>query len=545
MLEHDSGAEHEDVSTGTTPDDILRLVRSRLNSPGLLNGHPQTIVSQLFATEFEQSYQELLTLISAFARSIQDPPRILLADPDPIRFLAKFMAACATGCLVFLANPNWIDSEWQYVNALVQPNLQWVPRPAVTAQANSRSDVSRFSNAEGHITTHPIRSGMLHVSKMPQAEHPNAYSDATRPINQTPAATLREQLPTIMIPTGGSSGNIRFAIHTWDTLMASVRGFQQHFQTDVVNACCVLPLYHVSGLMQFLRCFTSGGCLVVQPFTSLEAGLLLLDPTDYFLSLVPTQLARLCQQSLLMDYLKGYKAILLGGAPAWPELLDTARLHQLPIAPTYGMTETASQIATLHPADFLAGHSHAGPVLPHARITIRDCTGTPLPNNQTGLITVQAESLALGYHPELDLSGTADTGFQSQDLGFLDDNGQLHVVGRQDDVIISGGENIFPAEVEAAIRATGLVEDVAVIGVSDRHWGQAVTAIYVPCRSQAADVEVTPNHLKSALSGALNPIKHPKHWLAVPELPRNAQGKLKRSQLHEMAQNNGLLPPNL
>lgn len=118
-----------------------------------------------------------------------------------------------------------------------------------------------------------------------------------------------------MIPTGGSSGKIRFAIHTWETLTAAVRGFQEFFAVEQINSCCVLPLYHVSGLMQFLRSFTTGGKLIVVPFKTLES---LTSPFNFaeqfapansFLSLVPTQLQRLLQRPAAVDWLTQFRII--------------------------------------------------------------------------------------------------------------------------------------------------------------------------------------------------------------------------------------------
>jgi O-succinylbenzoic acid--CoA ligase len=102
-------------------------------------------------------------------------------------------------------------------------------------------------------------------------------------------------------------------------------------------------------------------------------------------------------------------------------------------------------------------------------------------------------------------------------------------VGRRSDKIITGGENVFPAEVETVIRATGLVQDVCVIGVSDRHWGEIVTAIYVP-----SSPEVSSEKLQTAVTDRLSKFKQPKYWLAVDQLPRNAQGKLNRPQLGQI-----------
>jgi O-succinylbenzoic acid--CoA ligase len=324
--------------------------------------------------------------------------------------------------------------------------------------------------------------------------------------------------------------------------MASVTGFQQHFQVEQVNSLCVLPLYHVSGLMQFMRSFLSGGKLAIVPFKSLQAGEFPALPAEhFFLSLVPTQLQRLLKaeemkaqestgtrnhERILAALLSSPSpslpfTILLGGALAWAELLEAARYHHLPIAPTYGMTETAAQIATLTPAEFLQGRSGCGRVLPHAQVTIRDELGKKLAPHQVGRVAIAAKSLMLGYFPQV----STQPEFLTEDLGFFDAAGYLHILGRADGTIISGGENVFPAEVEAAIWQTGLVNDVCVIGLADSEWGQVVTAVYVPAQG------VTVAALKAAIASNLCRYKQPKHWVAVAELPRNAQGKINRQQV--------------
>ena len=446
--------------------------------------------SRQFIQLAEQLYFELTQVLHRGT-----PPKILLAEREPVRFLAGFIAACAAGCPVFLGNPSWVKQEWQQVFELVQPDL------------------------------------IL------------GYGDwglAVRDYYPTPQPPIFNS-QWIMIPTGGSSGQIRFVIHTWETLMASLGGFQQYFQVKRVNSFCVLPLYHVSGLMQFLRSFTTGGQLVILPFKTVEGicrwdieevntdgGCLWenVNPTEFFLSLVPTQLQRLLQNPALASWLSRFKTVLLGGAPAWAELLEEARRHSIRLAPTYGMTETASQIVTLKPEDFLSGKVSCGQVLPHAQVTIRTSTGQILGANQTGIITIQAKSLALGYYPELFTLNK----LQLDDLGFFDDQGYLNIVGRSSHKIITGGENVFPAEVESAIRATQLVNDVCVIGVPDTHWGQVVTAIYVPSHST-----VTNTALKAALKDKLSKFKRPKYLISVETFPRNTQGKVNREKLLKIA----------
>jgi O-succinylbenzoic acid--CoA ligase len=111
-------------------------------------------------------------------------------------------------------------------------------------------------------------------------------------------------------------------------------------------------------------------------------------------------------------------------------------------------------------------------------------------------------------------------------LGYFDDLGELHLVGRSSSKIITGGENVFPAEVEAGIRATQLVSDVCVIGIPDRDWGEAVTAAYV-----LANPDISLSQLQQATSDRLTHFKRPKQWIAFDSLPRNAQGKLNLAQI--------------
>lgn len=409
-------------------------------------------------------------------------PTLLLAERDPVRFLGGFIAAVAAGCPLFLGNPNWVDSEWQSAIQQIQPDRIW-----------------------------------------------HQGQDFPGNACQTP----RDTIPSgIMIPTGGSSGQLRFAIHTWETLMASVAGFTEYFQLSAVNSCCVLPLFHVSGLMQFLRSFTTGGTFVnVSSYqTIVEQTAAKINPEEFFISLVPTQLNRLLETPESADYLARFQTVLLGGAPAWPELLQRAREYQIPLSPTYGMTETASQIVTLKPEEFLTGNQSCGRLLPHAQITITNSAGEALEVGKTGMIIIQADSLAKGYYPGENLASFSSNlnSFQSDDLGFIDAAGYLTVVGRHSDKIISGGENIYPAEVEAAILGTGLVEDVCAIAVPDRDWGQVVTAVYVPKGGVQAEA------IASLLSNTLSPFKRPKYWVQIDRLPRNNRGKISRSILQEM-----------
>jgi O-succinylbenzoic acid--CoA ligase len=445
-------------------------------------------------------------LTDAIARSPQLRPgqRVLIARAEPSAFLRDFLAATAAGATVILADPHWGVSERSQAIALAQPEFFW------TDWIDDRD---------------------------PQP----------RP-NFDPQAVLFPG--AIAIPTGGSSGQIKFALHDGASLGAAIAGFCEYFAADLpegrVNSLCTLPLHHVSGLMQLLRCAHSGGCLALAKRDHASLATIALPRLDGpgfvspFISLVPTQLARLLAEPDGAAWLRQFQTVLLGGAPPWPDLLDRARQHAIRLAPTYGMTETAAQVATLHPNDFLAGATSAGPPLPHATINIWDLgRDRPADPNQPGAIAIQSPSLFRGYlanptDPQTpDPLPSRDRGkapthrpWITDDLGHFDDRGHLHLLGRRSQTLITGGEKVHPQEVEAALLATGLVKDVCVLGLPDRDWGQAITAIYVPGdRFQSWD------HLRAALRDRLSPYKCPKHGYAIAQLPRNDRGKIERSRL--------------
>ncbi|MGD1908911.1 MAG: AMP-binding protein [Leptolyngbyaceae cyanobacterium] len=419
------------------------------------------------------------------------PHDILLVTADPVEAIASVFASFLFPTRLWLGNPTWGQQEWQQVATQMQPDLIWGQLP----------------------------EGIWH-----QEKNVGAHSCAPLPVDV--------DITQLLIPTGGSSGNLKFAIHTWETLMVAVQGFRQHFQVDQVDAYCVLPLYHVSGLMQVLRCWVSGGRLMLQPFRELMQQPLPEPGAGAFLSLVPTQLQRLLDAGH-SDWLRQFRAILLGGAHPWPNLLNQARQQQLPLAPTYGMTETAAQVATLLPEEFLTGQTSSGRSLPHVTLTIQSATGEVLSPGQIGHITLQTNSLALQY-----VGAPLARPFQPEDLGCLDEAGYLTVIGRQGSLINTGGEKVLPEEVEAVIRATGQVADVAVLGVADADWGERVTAIVVPSPGYELD------KLRHQLKQQLSPAKQPKHWLQQTALPRNAQGKLNRQQLQDWVQRHCEEPAN-
>lgn len=319
----------------------------------------------------------------------------------------------------------------------------------------------------------------------------------------------------LMIPSGGAGGGLKFARHDGRTISAAVEGFRAHFAIERINSVCVLPLYHVSGFMAWMRSALTGGSFTTWAWKDAESGRFPARvPSDCCLSLVPTQLQRLLGSRAAVDWLRKFSVIFIGGGPSWDSLIEKAAGLDLPLSTCYGATETAAMVAALRPEQFRNGMRGCGFALPHARIDLVD-----------GVVRIAGESVFRGYFPEMRAQRSWTTG----DLGSFDTSGSLTILGRRDDIIFTGGQKVVPAEVEAALMRSGEFEDVAVIGLPDPDWGERVVACHpAGARPPAGD------HLMAALSG-LASYKHPKRYVAISPWPRNPQGKISRPELVRLA----------
>jgi len=301
---------------------------------------------------------------------------------------------------------------------------------------------------------------------------------------------------SILIPTGGTTGGVKLAIHRWSSLLAAARGLQDFLGGGPIHSCCLLPLFHVSGLMQLVRSFVTGGKIRFD-----EDAI-----SDYCLSLVPTQLQRKLQDESSIKQLKTARAIFVGGAAMPKPVADKARALRLPIIPVYGMTETAAMVAAVPNADFLRKPSAGAVPLANAKIFIED----------DGRIRIDSPALFKGYHgrDSTDLS----RGFIVDDEGRIDADGRLHVIGRVDRLINTGGEKVDPVEVEACLLEVAGVSEALVVGQADEEWGQRVIA-YV--------VGEIPDDLLTRMKSQLAPYKIPKQIHQVGALPLDARGKFR------------------
>lgn len=362
----------------------------------------------------------------------------------------------------------------------------------------------------------------LHVTTVPAgsefAVELHAAAGAGTAIAPRNPALPEPALPRDVVPgtlavvfTSGTTGEPRAVCLTRANFEASARASAAVLgvQPDDRWLCC-LPVFHVGGLSIFTRSAIYATTVVAEPGFDARRVKDLLEAGEATLaSLVPTMLARLRDAGL--ERAPRLRALLLGGGPIPDDLLAWALETGLPVRPTYGMTETTSQIATAEVGERLARP------LPGAEIRIARSEG----GGPEGGPPDEGEILVRG--PMVAADGWLHTG----DRGALTEDGLLEVHGRMDDLIVTGGENVAAAEVEAALREHPGVTDAAVIGVEDDEWGRAVMAFVVT----TAAVDEIAAHARARLPG----FKAPKRIVVLDELPRTASGKVERAQLESRA----------
>jgi O-succinylbenzoic acid--CoA ligase len=310
------------------------------------------------------------------------------------------------------------------------------------------------------------------------------------------------------ILTSGTSGTARPVGLTYGNHLWSAVGSAFNLGVEPTDRwLCCLPLFHIGGLSIPMRSVIYGTAAVVHDGFDVDRVAASLEGDGVTLiSLVATQLTRLLEAEV--DLLP-LRAVLLGGGPVPEEVLEEAIGRGATVVQTYGLTEAASQVTTLSPGDASRKLGSAGRPLLTTHLRIQD-----------GEILVQGPTVAPGAADE---DGWLHTG----DLGRIDDEGFLYVIDRLGDLIVSGGENVLPAEVEEVLLRHPDVVDAAAVGRADSEWQEAVTAVVV----LRDGVEVSPEELRSHCASALAGYKVPKRVEFVAELPRTPAGKLLRRQL--------------
>ena len=332
----------------------------------------------------------------------------------------------------------------------------------------------------------------------------------------TPGAAPLGDLHTVVL-TSGSTVGPRPVRLTFGNVAAAVAASQRRIRNDAGDRWLLnLPLFHVGGLSILWRAAAAGGAVALhRDFDPGRTALAMQDGSVTIASLVPTMLHRVLDAD--PGPYHSMKAVLLGGAAANRDLVERALDAGLPVLQTYGTTEACSQIATVSPGEAYEALGTAG----------RPLSGIAVTTGEAGVgeIVISGDAVSPGYLGEADRTGRHATG----DVGYLDDHGRLVVLGRVDDMVVTGGENVYPQRVADVLSRHRFVGRVEVVGVPDPEWGQALVAVVVGDGA-------TRRRLERWAEERLERHEIPKQWVFVEDLPMLPSGKVDRVALAELAQ---------
>jgi long-chain acyl-CoA synthetase len=334
--------------------------------------------------------------------------------------------------------------------------------------------------------------------------------------------------------TGGTTGISKGVLLSHENITVSscnVSYCERSTESD--RALCFLPFNHVFGQIHIMNAtFFSGGCIELMSSFDLERAMEILSlgkVTKFYA--VPTIYVRMLGLNRLKERLAGVRYCFSAAASLASEIVREWRAATgLTIQEGYGLTETASAVTYNHMIRHRIGS--VGQEVPGVEVQIRDLEGRPVGRGEEGEICIRGRNVMQGYldHPQETEAAFWKGGWlRSGDIGLFDDDGYLFIVDRLKDMIITGGENVFPREVEELLYTRSEIRECAVLGLPDREWGERVTAFIVPREGS----RVSHEDLKSFLKTRLAPYKIPKDFIVVDEIPKNSAGKPLKRQLRE------------
>ena len=419
---------------------------------------------------------------------IKTQDRILIYLPSTVEFIEIVLACFEIGAVAVPISQKFTDSELEQIITTIQPKL-------IITSWNQKLPDSRF----------PISVSCIE-------ELPNASSGCSVITNN-----YKKNIEDVcsIILTSGTTGIPKAVQLTYGNFEASCNNWNEflQFQSNDQFLCC-LPLHHIGGLAVMLRALMFG--FSVNLVSTFEAKLVLDTIIKYpvsIISLVPTMLKRILDLEGGLKAIKSLRWILLGGGPSPEYLLDLCIKEKLNIVKVYGMSETCSGTVGLKLLDEPQNKLYAGRPFNGAKIWTE--------NNE---LYISGPMVMKGYVGEAATNGHHN----SHDLGQVDNGNLVFLDIRRKDLIITGGENVNPLEVEEALLQIEGITDAAVIGVEDVEWGEKVVAYIVN-----SEFRIRNSEFQMKLKGRISDFKIPKEFIQVSSIPRNELGKIVYEKLRE------------
>lgn len=446
---------------------------------------------------------------------VQKGDRVAFQVAKSPEVLPLHLALLTAGAVQMPLNPTYPDAEVRALLADAEPSLV-VRDPLRTVLGGPWRTATMDAHGGGSLA-----EAVAEAPEAPEAPELDAADGAA------------------LLYTSGTTGRPKGAYLTHGNL--------QHNAESLVDAwgftpedvlLHILPLFHTHGLFVATHCvLASGASMVVQPGFDVAAVLEEL-PRCTVLMGVPTHYSRLLSDSRFdHDVVRGLRLMVSGSAPMSATLHQQVRQRTgLSVVERYGMTETS--MLTSNPLDGDRRPGRVGTPLPGVGLRVVDASGQPVAAGDIGAVEVKGPNVFGGYwrRPDLDdETFTVDGWFRTGDLGRVDSDGSLELVGRSKDLIISGGLNVYPKDVESVLDRTAGIVESAVVGVPDADLGERVVAAVVVEQG----VVVDPHDLRRSLRDRLAPYQVPKDVTVLEALPRNAMGKVEKTVLRSMLAGQG------
>jgi len=444
--------------------------------------------------------------------------RVAVQVEKSLAAVALYLAALRSGAVFLPLNTAYTPAEIEYFLADARPALFVCD----TKRAAALAPVAAATRTAAETVNETGMAGSF-VEKA--ALQPDHFNDEPRGPHDLAA----------ILYTSGTTGRSKGAMITGDNLLSNAQALVSSWKITSSDVLLhALPIFHAHGLFVGLNTILlAGASLIFLPKFDPAQVISLLPQASMFMG-VPTFYTRLLERDGLAEAARGSRLFVSGSAPLLEEThRQFSTITGQAILERYGMTETGMN--TSNPYDGERRPGSVGFPLPGIEIRIADAEGRPVESGDIGVIEIRGPNVFSGYWemPEKTAAEFRPDGFFiSGDLARTDEDGYIHIVGRQKDLIISGGYNVYPKEVESEIDAMDGVEESAVIGLPHSDFGEAVTAVLVLKKGASITAEQVREKLKTRLAG----YKQPKKVLILPELPRNTMGKVQKAALRETFQ---------
>jgi malonyl-CoA/methylmalonyl-CoA synthetase len=467
------------------------------------------------------SYADLITLSGSLAnvltaRGVKPGDRVAVQAEKSVPALVLYLATVRAGAVYLPLNTAYTLAELEYFIGDAEPSL-------VVCDPGKREGIEKLAGTVGAAVEALDGKGqgsLMHAA----ADAPETFETVQR---------AGDDLAAILY-TSGTTGRSKGAMLTHDNLVSNALTLIEAWRFTAEDVLIhALPIYHTHGLFVASNVILfSGASMIFLPKFDADEVLGLM-PRATTLMGVPTFYVRLLQHpGLTKEATSGMRLLVSGSAPLLAEThREWSACTGHAILERYGMTETNMNTSNPYDGDRVPGS--VGPPLPGVSVRITNPeTGEDLPLGEIGMIEVNGPNVFKGYWrmPEKTASEFRSDGFFiTGDLGRIDERGYVYILGRGKDLVITGGFNVYPKEIEDEIDAIPGVFESAVIGVPHKDFGEGVTAVVVRSKDTVADEKA----ILAALEGRLAKFKLPKRVVFVDELPRNTMGKVQKNVLRE------------